>query len=76
MGDRWRQDARRSSGGAWLLKGSNTVVGINSYGPVDEKLAYMGSPILNAEFDSLYQYVTTLFVIKRGAFEIWMTFVT
>ena len=56
-GDKMRGGA---SGGAWLLKGSNTVVGINSYGPVDEKLAYMGSPILNAEFDSLYQYVTTL----------------
>ena len=56
-GDKMRGGA---SGGAWLLKGSNTVVGINSYGPIDEDLAYMGSPILNAEFDSLYQYVTTL----------------
>ena len=49
-----------SSGGAWLLKDSSIVVGINSYGPVSEELAYMGSPVLDAEFDSLYQYVTTL----------------
>lgn len=56
-GDKMRGGA---SGGAWLLKNGTTVVGINSYGPVSETLAYMGSPVLDAEFDSLYQYVTTL----------------
>lgn len=49
-----------SSGGAWLLRDSSTVVGLNSYGPVSETEAYVGSPVLDAEFDSLYQYVTTL----------------
>lgn len=49
-----------SSGGAWVLKDTTTVVGLNSYGPVDPAYAYMGSPVFDAEFDSLYEYVKTL----------------
>ena len=48
------------SGGAWVLKGSSTVIGLNSYGPVSEKVDYMGSPVLDEYFDSLYQYVLSL----------------
>ncbi|MDD3252147.1 MAG: serine protease [Lachnospiraceae bacterium] len=58
-GNKMRQG---SSGGAWVLKGTNTVVGNVSYGPVSEKAedAYQGSPIYDAEFESLHRYVGTL----------------
>lgn len=49
-----------SSGGAWVLKDTTTAVGLNSYGPVDPAYAYMGSPVFDADFDSLYEYVKTL----------------
>lgn len=56
-GDKMRNGC---SGGAWVLKGTSTVVGVNSYGPVSEKEAYVGSPVLDAGFESLYQYALTL----------------
>lgn len=49
-----------SSGGAWVLEDNETVVGVNSYGPVSESLAYEGSPIFDENFESLYNYVLTL----------------
>ena len=48
------------SGGAWVLDDNNTVVGVNSYGPVSESDAYGGSPIFDENFESLYKYVLTL----------------
>lgn len=48
------------SGGAWLIKGSSTVVGLNSFGPGVGAVMYAGSPVFDAEFDSLYQYVISL----------------
>lgn len=48
------------SGGAWVLDDNNTVVGVNSYGPVSESEAYGGSPIFDENFESLYKYVLTL----------------
>lgn len=49
-----------SSGGAWVLEDDKTIVGVNSYGPVSESLAYEGSPIFDENFESLYNYVLTL----------------
>lgn len=48
------------SGGAWVLEDNKTIVGVNSYGPVPEEYAYVGSPIFDENFESLYKYVMTL----------------
>ncbi len=48
------------SGGAWVLKDNHTVVGLNSYGPISTKYAYTGSPVLDENFESLYEYVLSL----------------
>lgn len=49
-----------ASGGAWVIKGTSTLVGIHSFGPASGVHSYSGSPILDSEFDNLYQYVATL----------------
>lgn len=48
------------SGGAWVLEDNKTIVGVNSYGPMAETKAYIGSPIFDENFESLYNYVLTL----------------
>lgn len=48
------------SGGAWVLEDNKTAVGLNSFGPVSESQAYLGSPIFDKDFESLYQYVQSL----------------
>lgn len=58
-GDKMRNGC---SGGAWVLQGENIVVGINSFSPSSgSSSVYVGSPVLDTEFDSLYQYVISLF---------------
>jgi V8-like Glu-specific endopeptidase len=62
--DTWRINGCKmrggSSGGAWVLEDNKTIVGVNSYGPVSETLAYECSPIFDENFESLYKYVLTL----------------
>lgn len=48
------------SGGAWVLEDGSTVVGLNSFGPALTYYAFVGSPVLDADFESLYQYVLSL----------------
>ena len=50
-----------SSGGTWVLDDNVTAVGLNAYVSVSGKeILYSGSPLFDAEFDSLYQYALTL----------------
>jgi len=48
------------SGGAWVLEDGSTVVGINSFGPASTDYTFVCSPVLDADFESLYQYVLSL----------------
>ena len=54
-------NGRCASGGAWVLDDNVTAVGLNAYVSVSGKeILYSGSPLFDAEFDSLYQYALTL----------------
>lgn len=62
---RWILDGSQmgpgASGGAWVLEDNETAIGINSYNGTNGKtILYAGSPMFDAEFDQLYQYVLTL----------------
>lgn len=56
-GCKMRQGA---SGGAWVLEDQRTVVGVNAFIASPKTASYLGSPIFDEEFESLYQYALTL----------------
>lgn len=49
-----------SSGGAWVLADNQTVVGLNSHSLSEPGYSYMGSPVLDKNFDYLYEFVLSL----------------
>ncbi len=49
-----------ASGGAWVLEDGQTVVGVNAFIASPATASYLGSPIFDENFESLYQYVLTL----------------